>query len=124
MSSCRKGRSFTLEALSKSIYGVLAEFARAHQVNASVRELSQYANLASSRLTGETLTTAETARVLGVHPDTINNWRKNGRLTGYLCGKGSKRHRYVYMALDVLEFKMGYNRSSPLGDAEGRNDAN
>ena len=65
------------------IFQELSSFALAHDLNISVKDLKIHATRIFERLSGELLSQAEAANLLGVSLDMLHLYRKDGLIVGH-----------------------------------------
>lgn len=87
------------------IFQELSSFAAHHELNLGVKEIKTHANRIFDRLTGELISQAEAATLLGVSLDMVHHYRNDGLLVGIPQNPNATRKHYLYELSGVLELR-------------------
>ncbi|QTD50936.1 hypothetical protein [Sulfidibacter corallicola] len=95
----------TVQKPSELIFQELSSFAKKHNLNLSVKELSTWAERMFTRLNGQLVTHKEAAAMLGVSPEMMHHYRKDALIEGIPKNPHAARPHWLYQLCDVLQLK-------------------
>ena len=99
------GIEMAVQKPSELIFQELSSFAKKHDLNLSVKELSTWAERVFARLNGQLVTHKEAAAMLGVSPEMMHHYRKDALIEGIPKNPHATKPHWLYQLCDVLQLK-------------------